>query len=216
MKVFRAIGIAVIGIGALLGTAQIAEAKPGIPPPTDRTGRDSASCINPGNPTGQCWYEGWQFQKKSVCLESGITGAPLANVATMYRVNGIAVYVRFKYGQCAEAGFSAAQRIVISYYTAADKAGAMNGACAYTQAANYGYLTGVYVRVNVLGGAAGMKTACGDTTDGEWQDVFAHEVGHAFGLSHNQPYVSSIMRDGVTTSAQDRLYLNSLYADNPP
>jgi hypothetical protein len=162
------------------------------------------------------WSEGWQFRYRSVCIESGITGAPLANVASMFRVKGIEVFVRFGYGHCAEAGFDASQRIVFSYYTAADKVDPnLKGACAYTQAGSYGFLTSVYVRVNVLGGAGGMRTACGDVASGEWQDVFGHEAGHSFGLSHEQPYVTSIMRDGRWTSATDVAYLGYIYDNNP-
>lgn len=162
------------------------------------------------------WSEGWQFRYRSVCIESGIIGAPLANVAAMFRVKGIEVFVRFVYGQCAAAGFDASQRLVMSYYTAADKADPdMGGACAYTQAGSYGFLTSVYVRVNVTGGAAGKATACGNEASGEWQDVFAHEAGHAFGLSHDQPYVTSIMRDGHWTSPTDVAYLGYLYDNNP-
>jgi hypothetical protein len=192
----------------------VSVSKPPVPPKTDVQSRDSDSCVNPGNPNGICWYEGWQFRKKSICIESGITGAPLAEVASMYRgIAGMAVYVRFTYGQCAAAGFGPDQRIVFSYFTQEDKDNST--ACAYTQAANYGYLTGVYVRVNVLGGAAGMRTACGDTLDHEWQEVFAHEMGHAVGFTHSQPFIDSIMRDGHTTSNQDKAYLTNLYADNP-
>lgn len=218
----RALLLIIVNLGILLGVANIAEAgtvvpqsitvstaKPG---PTDQHSRDAASCVNPGNPNGVCWYEGWQFRKKSICIESGITGAPLANVAAMYRgIAGMAVYVRFSYGQCAAAGFGPDQRIVFSYFTAEDKLN--SPACAYTQAANYGYLTGVYVRVNVLGGAGGMRTACGG--EPEWTDLFGHEMGHAVGLTHEQPYVDSIMRDGHTTSAQDKIYLTNIYGDNP-
>lgn len=158
------------------------------------------------------WAEGWQFKYADVCIESSISGAPLANIATMYRKNGVNVYVRFSQGQCAAAGFPASQRVAFELYTAADKTGDMSGACAYTAPANYGDLTSVFIRVNVL---SYQRTACGDLASGEWQDVFAHELGHAFGLSHNQPYVTSIMRDGHTTSATDIAYLGYIYANNP-
>lgn len=196
------------------GTFRISErphAEPLMPESKPRPihGRQAAS-------TGPAWSEGWQFRYKSICIESGITGAPLAKVAEMFRVRGIQVFVRFVYGQCAAAGFGPDQRIVYSYYTAADKADPdMGGACAYTQAGSYGYLTSVYVRVNVLGGAGGQRTACGDVADGEWQDVFAHETGHALGLSHEQPYATSIMRDGHWTSPTDVAYLGYLYDNNP-
>lgn len=158
------------------------------------------------------WAEGWQFKYRDVCIESSIAGFPGAEVGTMYRKNGMNVYVRFALGQCAAAGFPASQILPFELYTAADKLGGMAGACAYTQASNYGELTKVYVRVNVT---ASRTTACGDYASGEWVDVFGHEAGHAFGLTHEQPYVSSIMRDGHTTSATDIAYLGYIYDNNP-
>ena len=185
-------------------------------PPHGRGGDAVSDSARQAAASGPAWSEGWQFRYRSVCIESGITGAPLANVAAMFRVKGIEVFVRFSYGQCAAAGFGPDQRIVFSYYTAADKADPdLGGACAYTQPGSYGFLTYVYVRVNVLGGAGGMRTACGGVAEGEWQDVFGHEAGHAFGLSHEQPYVSSIMRDGHWTSPTDVAYLGYLYDNNP-
>lgn len=174
----------------------------------------NATCADPGT-DGICWYEGWQFAKKSICIESGITGFPGAEVGTRYRVSGLAIYVRFAYGQCAAAGFATSQTVRFSYFSAADKTGTMKGACAYTQAANYGTLTGVYVHVNVTGANTRM-TACSQTAgDAEWADVFAHEFGHALGLSHDQPYVTSQMRDGHTTDASDKSELLSVYGNNP-
>ncbi|MEU4396899.1 reprolysin-like metallopeptidase, partial [Kribbella sp. NPDC023855] len=49
----------------------------------------------------------------------------------------------------------------------------------------------------------------------EWTDMFAHEVGHTFGLSHNQPAATSIMRDGHTADSSDRAVLKLIYANNP-
>jgi len=158
------------------------------------------------------WAEGWQFKYRDICIESNISGFPGAEVGAMYRKNGMNVYVRFALGQCKTAGFPVAQILPFELYTAADKLGDMAGACAYTQANNYGELTGVHIRVNVT---ASRATACGDYASGEWVDVFGHEAGHAFGLSHEQPYVSSIMRDGHTTSPTDIAYLGYIYANNP-
>lgn len=158
------------------------------------------------------WSEGWQFKYRDVCVESSIAGWDGAKLATMYRKNGMNVYVRFALGQCASAGFPVSQILPFEPYTAMDKLGDMRGACAYTQANNYGELTGVHIRVNVTGPRA---TACGDYASGEWDDVMEHEAGHAFGLSHEQPYVSSIMRDGHTTSPTDIAYLGYIYNNNP-
>ena len=165
------------------------------------------------------WFEGWEFGRKSVCIESGIINAvkPLVKAGEQFRVHGIAVSLRFKYGQCAAAGFGKDRTIVISYFVGADKTGSMKGACAYTQAQNYGTLKGVYIRVNVLDGAAGQRTACGAGPGGEWDDVFLHEIGHGFGLSHEQGDApkSSIMQDDHVTTARDRARLGTIYSNNP-
>jgi hypothetical protein len=157
------------------------------------------------------WSEGWQFKYRDVCIESSIPGFPGAEVGAMYRKNGMNVYVRFALGQCAAAGFPVSQILPFEAYTAADLK-TYGAYCAYTQPANYGDLTGVYVRVNVSGS---RTTACGNYASGEWVDVFGHEAGHGFGLSHDQPYVSSIMRDGHTTSPTDIAYLGYIYSNNP-
>lgn len=162
--------------------------------------------------TRPVWSEGWQFKYRDVCIESSIAGWDGAKVGTMYRKNGMNVYVRFALGQCASAGFPVSQTLPFEPYSAMDKLGDMRAACAYTQANNYGELTGVKIRVNVT---AYRTTACGNYASGEWDDVMGHEAGHAFGLSHEQPYVSSIMRDGHTTSPTDIAYLGYIYENNP-
>jgi hypothetical protein len=172
--------------------------------------RQGASCVNPGNPAGWCWFEGWAFAKKGFCIESTIPGAPLATVASMFRVNTIAVYVRFTAGGCAASGFPDSQRVVFEPYTAEDKAGGLGGACAYTAPANYGNLTHVHIRVNLTGY---KTTPCGG--DPEWTDLFGHELGHATGLSHDQPNVSSIMRDGHWTDSADQYRLRVIYYNRP-
>ena len=170
----------------------------------------SKACANYGNPKGICWWEGWEFRAKNICLESNIPNAPLANVAKMYTLAGsINVAYRGALGSCARYGFKSTQTVRFTAYTASDRKN-YDDACAYTQAESYGNLTGVYVRVNVIRPSA---TDCG--TGVEWQDVFAHEFGHAVGLSHNQKYVSSIMRDGHTVSAQDAQEIRWIYANNP-
>lgn len=175
-------------------------------PDPQSSGRQAASAYP--------WFEGWEFGRKSVCIETGVAGAvdALKKAGIAYRVHGIAVSIRFTYGQCKAAGFGKERTIVISAFTPSDKAGGMKGACAYTQAANYGTLTGVYIRVNVTGY---QRTACGAGPGGEWDDVWLHELGHAFGLSHEQSTVSSIMRDGHTTSLTDRAELGTIYSNNP-
>jgi hypothetical protein len=164
-------------------------------------------------PSG-AWYQGYQFARKSVCLESNIPNAPLAAVAAMYRVNGIRVTVRYALGQCAAAGFARSQYVPITTFTAD------NNMCAAAPTTHYnGYIVEASVIINLQPDA---KQSDGTTryysscrSGAEWTDMFAHEVGHTFGLSHNQPYATSIMRDGHTTDTSDRSLLKLIYANNP-
>lgn len=173
----------------------------------------AAAPAQAGEPTG-VWYQGYQLRRKSVCIESNIPKAPLAAIASMYRVKGIRVYVRFALGQCAAAGFARSQRVPITAYKADD------GECA---SAPTSYLNGYVVAgAIVINMQPDTKQPNGSTryysvcrSGAEWTDMFAHELGHIFGLSHGQPGASSIMRDGHTTSAADIWRLGLIYVNNP-
>lgn len=169
--------------------------------PKGYVARSVKHCSNPGNLRGLCWYDGTRWAGSRICLESNIVGAPLAAVARMYSTAGYRVTWRGSLGRCAAAGYSTSATLRFTPYTATDRRDA-GDACAYTQASNYGSQARVYVRVALTGR---QRTACG--AGSEWTEVFAHETGHAFGLSHAQPYASSIMRGGHTVSAQDRAEL---------
>jgi hypothetical protein len=159
-------------------------------------------------------YQGYQFAKKWVCLESNIRNAPLATVAAMYRVQGIKVSVRFALGQCAAAGFARSQYVPITAYQADDNM------CAGTPTTHAnGYIVQAAIIINLQ---PDTKASDGSTryystcrSGAEWTDMFAHELGHAFGLSHEQSASTSIMRDGHTTSTADRNLLGLIYANNP-
>ncbi|MEV5961491.1 M12 family metallo-peptidase [Kribbella sp. NPDC051952] len=164
-------------------------------------------------PSGE-WYQGYQFAQKSVCLESNIPNAPLAAVAAMYQVNGIQVAVRSALGQCAAAGFARSQYVPITAYQADD-----NMCAGSPTTYDNGYIVQAAVIVNLQ---PDTKLADGSTryysscrNGAEWTDTFAHEVGHTFGLSHSQPYSTSMMRDGHTTDTSDRSQLGLIYANNP-
>jgi hypothetical protein len=164
-------------------------------------------------PSGD-WYQGYQSARKSVCLESDIPNAPLAAVAAMYRVHGIRISVRFALGQCAAAGFARSQYVPITAYQPD------NDMCAGAPTTyNNGYNVQAAVIVNLqpdtrmADGTTRYYSSCRSGT--EWTDMFAHEVGHTFGLSHSQPYSTSIMREGHTTDTSDRRLLGLIYANNP-
>lgn len=161
----------------------------------------------PGNGS---WYEGWQFARKTVCIDSSISGAPLSEVAGMFsgaKKGGLAVVVGGRAGGCQAKGYALGQRVTFgSMSTRGVKM--YGGACAVTLAANYGNLNSIGIEVNVTGYQA---TACGNYASGEWVDVFAHEFGHAVGLSHDQAKYTSIMRDGHQLDANDRAHLTEIY-----
>lgn len=165
-----------------------------------------ASCRTPGHTSvAYCWWGGYAFAKKTVCVAYSVPNTPIASIVKTFTGPG-GIRVVDGHGNCGALGFTRAQSIAIQPYTAADHKGSMAGACAYTQAGNFGNLTSVYIRVNITGV---KRTACGG--EPEWTDVFNHEVGHAFGLTHEQPKVTSIMRDGHSLDTNDRSELTILY-----
>lgn len=171
----------------------------------------STSCRNPAgtNQAGYCWYEGWAFTRRMVCIDSSIAGAPLAAVVKMYTgVGGLKVVVGGAAGACQKAGYPASQRV--SFLSMSKNTAARWGyaVCALTAPANYGNLTSVGITVYVTGP---QRTPCGGQP--EWTDVFGHEFGHALGISHNQPYATSIMRDGHSPDASDRAKLTQIYSN---
>lgn len=170
----------------------------------------SNDCRNPGgtNQAGYCWYEGWAFTRKTVCIDSSIPGAPLVTIAKQFTgPGGIATVVGgTKVGACAAKGYPASQRVSFLSMSKATAARYGYGVCGLTSAANYGNLSSINVAIYLTGP---QSTPCGAGT--EWVDVWAHELGHTFGLSHNQPYASSIMRDGHWPDRSDRAKLVQIY-----
>lgn len=163
------------------------------------------SAVKSYNPDGWCWYLGWKFMKKSICIDSSIPGTggatgTLAVTAQAFRVKGIAVSVRMYEGGCAATGWPASQRVSFIGFKSTDRV------CGYTQPpGRYGFIDKISVHINVTGY---KETMCGGGI--EWDDTFRHELAHAFGFNHDQPGASSVIRDGHTTSAADQWRLGDL------
>ena len=170
----------------------------------------STTCRNPGgtNQAGYCWYEGWAFTRKTICIDSSIAGAPLGTVVSKFTGPGGLRVINggTKAGNCAAKGYPASQRVSFVSMSKNTAARWGYGACGLTSAANYGNLSSVGVSIYLTGA---QRTPCGAGV--EWTDVFLHEFGHALGLSHRQPHVSSIMRDGHSPDASDRAKLAQIY-----
>lgn len=164
-------------------------------------------------PSG-AWYIGWQFARKSVCIDSSIQGAPLAEVAGMFSgaaKGGLSVRVGGAAGACKAQGVPESQRV--TFVSMSARGQAVYGACAVTDPGPVIYTNGDLLRVQVeVWVSAYRTTPCGNYASGEWVDVFAHEFGHAVGLSHAQPAATSIMRDGHTLDYGDRTRLYSIYS----
>lgn len=161
-------------------------------------------------------FTGWQLRARHLCIESLVPGAPIATAAAGFRVHDIRVYIRFSKGQCKAAGFALGQTLVIRDATAKERPGMLkwggpDQACAFTSpwlVSNYVYSVEVVVART---GAA--QTQCGGGV--EYTDLYGHELAHVFGLSHDQPYPDSIVRDGHRVSRTDAAYIGQLYSNNP-
>jgi len=174
----------------------------------------TACATNPGNPKGYCWYMGWKWPATLICIDSSIPGAPLGAVANLYRAIDtrlrVAAYIGA--GQCAAHGYPRNRYVTFVPFTATDRVNNPR-ACAFTLAPNYGAFdltaSKAYGRPLVKVNLNGYKsTMCG--TGPEWTDTFAHELGHVYGLSHGQPRLTSIMRDGHVLDAYDKYYIKMI------
>lgn len=170
----------------------------------------TAGCANPGNPKGYCWYSGYRWPSRWVCIDSSIPGHPLGAVATLFRSidSRLKVSAYHGAGQCKAHGFPSNRRVSFVPFTAADKRARPYG-CGLMFAPNYGaygaHATMPLIKINVTGY---QRTPCGGGL--EWRDVFAHEFAHSYGLSHNQPRSTSIMRQGHVLDAYDKYYIKMI------
>lgn len=223
--IYSAVMLAALFIGAIIRPSGIHDPPPAAPGTTDGYNvtpeplmarsaaastayvERSVSCRNPANAAGYCWYEGWAFTRKTVCIDSSIPGAPLTEVAKLFTgPGGIRVIVGGRAGSCAANGQVAGQRVTFVSMSKNTVARYGRNVCGLTSPANYGNLNSISVAIYVTGA---KRTPCG--SGAEWLDVWAHEMGHTFGLSHKQPAASSIMRDGHWPDRSDRAKLAQIY-----
>jgi hypothetical protein len=167
-------------------------------------------CVSAGNPTGVCWYDGFQFTNRTVCIEASANASwtqataetTLNWVAYQWAVNGLRIYVRTTQWGCSAAGFAATQIVYYEPYNAAD------GNCGLSYAMGAGYTSNV-VAINMR---ADYAASC--RTGGYWNRTWGHEFGHQIGLSHTAEAVS-IMRYSLSRSSIDAWKVANLYTGNP-
>lgn len=159
------------------------------------------------------WYQGWELNSRTLCMESTIPGISLYFVSNELAKVGVVAPVSAVRGGCAARGYAAHERVIIRDMTAAELVSPRYAdMCAGTDPWLYGpnYVHSVEILVRRTGYA---QTACGDGL--EWRDLGLHEVLHVLGLSHEQTSVSSAMRDGHVLSWEDQYLLRWLYSAKP-
>jgi hypothetical protein len=174
----------------------------------------TACATNPGNPYGYCWYSGYRWPSNWICIDSSIPGHPLGAVATLFRAidSRLKVSAYNGAGQCKAHGFPRNRYVTFIPFTAAERA-ASPGACGLYFAPSYGAYNlnnsitynRPLIKIHVSGY---QRTPCGGGL--EWRDVFAHELGHGYGLSHNQPRSTSILRQGHVLDAYDKYHIKMI------
>jgi hypothetical protein len=177
------------------------------------------SCVNPGNPNGICWYSGYQFQYRTICMEMVAYPAywdlaaavnTMNWVAAQWAVNGPRIYNRSTSGGCAADGFAPGQIVKIEPYAADD------GHCGYALPPNYGYHAGVVrVKLNMSPNyPGGWQYASSCRSGAAWNKLVGHEFGHTLGYSHYaEP--ESLMSAGLYRSSIDAWKNRNVYTDNP-
>jgi hypothetical protein len=158
------------------------------------------------------WAQGWQFEGRTVCIESTRAGAPLASVRNDYitAVNGLLQFTpATAVGECTSRGYPLSQQIkVYSYSSATD------GYCGYAQT----WTLGGYVHHAVLYiNEAPERVGCRDAAS--WPSLWEHEVGHITGLAHvpatENSVMPSVLNDKRITPQVDGPREANLYTGNP-
>lgn len=158
------------------------------------------------------WAEGWQFEGRTVCLESTRAGAPLSSVRNDYisAVNGLVqITPATAVGECSNRGYPLSQQIkVYSYSSSTD------GWCGYAQI----WTVGASVHhANIYINEHPDRVGCRDAAS--WPSLWEHEVGHVAGLAHTPAAENSVMaailNDKRVTPQVDGPRLANIYGNNP-
>lgn len=174
------------------------------------------SCESPGNPGGICWYAGYQFPNRTICIESwsntywdnALAESTLNWVAYQWAVNGPRIYVRTTQGACTTAGFTTRQIVQFIPYVADD------GHCGLSYSMGAGYTTNtitINMHATVTGG---FQYAALCRSGSTWNKTWGHEMGHQLGLTHYAE-TESLMSFGTYRSSIDAWKMQNLYTGNP-
>lgn len=158
------------------------------------------------------WAQGWQFEGRTVCLESARALAPLDSVRYDYYsvTNGLIQFTPERtVGGCSARGYALSQQIKFYSYSSNT-----DGWCGYTQT----WTLGGYVHhVNVYINEHPDRVGCRDAAS--WPSLWEHEVGHATGLAHVPATENSVMpatlNDKRVTASNDAPRIANLYTGNP-
>jgi hypothetical protein len=208
----------------LIGGAALAEPATAAPTSTTNQACDDhdwnncidPSCESPGNPAGICWYAGYQFPNRTICIEAWSTTSwnnataesTLNWVQYQWAVNGVRIYVRTTQGACATAGFTTRQIVQYIPYVADD------GHCGLAYSMGAGYTTNtitINMHANVTNGFQ-YTTLC--RSGSTWNKTWGHEMGHELGLTHYAEQ-ESLMSFGTYRSSIDAWKMENLYTGNP-
>lgn len=177
---------------------------------------DAAFCESESQADGTSalpyWAQGWQFEGRTVCVETNRAGHPLNSVRNDYltATNSLVVITPASpIGSCTSRGYPLSQQIKVYSYT-----NATDGYCGYAQT----WTLGGYVHhANIYINEAPERVGCRDAAS--WPSLWEHEVGHVLGLAHvpaaENSVMAAVLNDKRVTPQVDGPRLANLYTGNP-